>query len=802
MPFVCGSTETQSHPNKKRKLENHPQIYPTMARHKEDSMDEEQWRLNQGLPYRADDLEQGRRAEYPAEVVRTSSREELMECIKRGQRPTWVPNSAFQALRDEEDALIAQRRSKPAVEGSSMQRAEQVQQPGASTSSERHENVQTESRQSLDLLQRPRSALHRGDFSEPESDSLSNSWPHPPYQPGLAVSTSEAGASPPSWLSGSPRLTSLDVMSHVRALSQLNTAVFIRRRAPSLGSSLSSSFVMRAPTSPLVYSTSNRDQSSSDVEQETPNKDKARRRTMPPNSFHSFSMTPIDATPPNFSRPLAPALRREASLPAQTHASRSSLSSFTYHPRSNPQTPFARSRGSSTISESGSRRRKSMVGSFEESILTGRMSTPPSKPLDFLAQIGVMGKGDCPSSLKCPAHVSVPFPAVFYSYHVSAGPRSVSDDTPSPYVGTIDLNQNLKPVTLAMKKSKRDRSIRNERTNPSNDHPHEDDPGSSSDTSKLHVGGAYRVPQQGQLQIMIKNPNKTAVKLFLIPYDLSGMDTGTKTFVRQRSFSTGPIIDSMQGDASTRAAMADPLQHKQILRYLVHLKFCCPAKNRFYLFDTIRVLFANRVPDGKEKLRNELQQPEPKYSIWKPVSPEEALKAPRSGSDTPAVKAFEFGSPQFFGDMDGFPEAQTPASPTPLPIPRPRPTAPVFEFPLAPSRAKTAVWSIRDQDAHIEKAPFGFPDIKRTQTPVDARSLERPLSPVTGFGNMTPLQGSPTPWKSPPSGSVSMRSYSPIPIEVRDSLLSKQFKELNSQSNSARATPSPEPATNETGEVQ
>ncbi|KAK5091995.1 hypothetical protein LTR70_006120 [Exophiala xenobiotica] len=722
-----------------------------MARHKEASMDEEQWRLNQGLPYGADDLQQRRRVEYPAEVVRTSSREELMECIKRGQRPTWVPNSAFQALRDEEDALIAQRQTNPARE---------------------------------------------------ESNPLSTFRSNLPYLPGLAVSTSEVSASPPNWLSDSPRPTPLDVMSHVGALGQLNTAAFARRRAPSLGSSLSSSFVMRAPTSPLVYSTSNRDQSSSDVEQETPNKDKARRRTMPPNSFHSFSLTPIDATPPNFSRPLAPALRREASLPAQTHASRNSLSSFTYHPRSNPQTPFARSRGSSMISESGSRRRKSMVGSFEESILRGRMSTPPSKPLHFLAQIGVMGKGDCPSSLKCPAHVSVPFPAVFYSYHVSAGTRSVSDDTPSPYVGTIDLNQNLKPVILAMNKSKRERSIRNERTSASNDHPHKGDPGSSGDTVKLHVGGAYRVPQQGQLQIMIKNPNKTAVKLFLIPYDLSGMDTGTKTFVRQRSFSTGPIIDSMQGDASTKAAMADPLQHKHILRYLVHLKFCCPAKNRFYLFDTIRIVFANRVPDGKEKLRNELQQPEPKYSIWKPVSPEEASKAPKSAPDTPTVKTFEFEPPQFFGDMDGFSEAQTPASPTPLPSSRPRLTAPIFEFPLVPSRAKTAVWSMRDQDAHIEKTPFRFPDIKMAQTPVDARSPERPLSPVTGFANMTPLRGSPTPWKSPPSGSVSTRSYSPIPVEARDSLLSKQFKELNSQSNSARATPSPEPATNETSDAQ
>lgn len=795
MTFVGASKETQGHPNKKRKLENHPRIYPAMARLNHDLMDEEQWRLDQEPPYRADSLEQRRRVEYPAEVVRTSSREELMECIKRGQRPTWVPNSAFQALRDEEDALIAQRRTETVGQGPSMRRADPEQHADASTPGEMQERLQHKTAPPPDPLQRPRSALHRGDFSENDSASTSNLWSASPCQPGTAASTSETSASPPDWLSGSPPPSSHRVMSHVRALSQLNNAVVPRPRAPSLGSGLSSSFVMRAPTSPLVYSTSNRDQSSSDVEQDSPNKDKSRRRTMPPNSFHSFTMTPIDATLPNFSRPFAPALRREASLPTESYVPRNSLSSFTYHPRSNPQTPFARSRGSSMLSETSSRRRKSMVGSFEESILRGRMSTPPSKPLDFLAQIGVMGKGDCPSSLKCPAHVSVPFPAVFYSYPVSAGPRSVSDDTPSPYAGTIDLRQNLKPVILAMGKSKQDRPTKNGRTDSANNHSPREDPGTSTDAPKLHVGGAYRVPQQGQLQIMIKNPNKTAVKLFLIPYDLSGMETGTKTFVRQRSFSTGPIIDGMQGDASTKAAMADPLQHKHILRYLVHLKFCCPAKNRFYLFDTIRVMFANRVPDGKEKLRNEMQQPEPKYSIWKPVSPEEVSKTPKSVSDTPTATIFEPESPQFFGDMDGFPEANIPGSPTPLPSPRPRP--PVFEIPLVPPKTRAAAWSIQNPGVHVEKTPFDFPDLKRSQSTVDARSPERPLSPVTGFGNMTPLRGSPTPWRSPPHRDVSARSYSPIPTEARDSLLSKQFKELNSQSNSVRATPSPEPAVTE-----
>jgi len=65
----------------------------------------------------------------------------------------------------------------------------------------------------------------------------------------------------------------------------------------------------------------------------------------------------------------------------------------------------------------------------------------------------------------------------------------------------------------------------------------------SSRKSRVAPKGGYRIPQQGQLQVIIKNPHKTAVKLFLIPYDLPDMQPGHKTFIRQRSYSAGPILD-------------------------------------------------------------------------------------------------------------------------------------------------------------------------------------------------------------------------------------------------------------------
>lgn len=161
-------------------------------------------------------------------------------------------------------------------------------------------------------------------------------------------------------------------------------------------------------------------------------------------------------------------------------------------------------------------------------------------------------------------------------------------DSPSPYVGQIDLD-----TALSAEKAK----------------PSKVPPG---------VGGAYRIPQRGQLQIVIKNPNKTAVKLFLVPYDLRDMDPGTKTFIRQKSYSAGNALLS-DLPASTTMPMKRE-KEKDALRYLIHLHIVCPSRGRYYLHKSIRVVFANRVPDGKEKLRNELLWPEPKFSPWKAES--------------------------------------------------------------------------------------------------------------------------------------------------------------------------------------
>nr|OQO25559.1 hypothetical protein B0A51_07523 [Rachicladosporium sp. CCFEE 5018] len=486
-------------------------------------------------------------------------------------------------------------------------------------------------------IERPRSALHAGDFRQRETSthavthaeeaaavdtapSLSTS-PVAPWHPSFP-----AAAFRQAWTERRKSPPPQDDMMGIRPAA--------RHRAVS-NASLLHGFTYQAPTSPLARQSrpytpepGQRDRSRSP--------DKLRRHTFSPQTLRNLSTLDYPASARRQPGAAVPALRKEATFPYQAHQPRRSLHSF----NSLPLTPAPGTRRPS-ISESPLHHAP-MVGSYEESILRGRMSTTPSKPLNFVAQIGVLGKGQCSSKLKCPPHAIIPFPAVFYSYG-----NKVSDslDQPSPYVGLVDLENSLPSAepspdkrrhrleerlqavasragSRAGSSSREDGSPAEIRTKRRRQRKHR----SRSSSPKAPPGGSYRIPQQGQLQIVLKNPNKTAVKLFLIPYDLSDMQPGQKTFIRQRSYSAGPIIDmpltsrknlGTDRPEASLSASDDP-NDKPTLRYLIHLHICCPSKGRFFLYKSVRVVFANRVPDGKEKLRNEIQMPEPRYSTYKP----------------------------------------------------------------------------------------------------------------------------------------------------------------------------------------
>ncbi|KAL2813717.1 hypothetical protein BJX63DRAFT_213371 [Aspergillus granulosus] len=490
-------------------------------------------------------------------------------------------------------------------------------------------------------IERPRSALHSGDFREgnPQLEGQQQLPQSPIPSRSSSFSIPLLGSSPTTpWFTGPSFPSRIQTAPVQGSEGQVNVAN--KSPAPSLGS-FSSSYVLKAPTSPLIHQANNADLDFSpraDSSGPPALFDKAnRRRTLPPDTFRDLQ--------PLAAEPGATHSMGWDSLSYQSRNPRRSLiSSYSLQLASSFQGHSPRFTRPSVSSEVSHRAHAPMVGSYEESILRGRMSTCPSKPLDFTAQIGVLGKSRCKASLKCPPHVTVPFPAVFYSYPTSGSGRTISDDSPSPYVGTIDLENSLPRDTSRNRRRKRHQS-------PADTRPEEHQESlrrrekrhRRAESPKSPPGGSYRIPQQGQLQVIIKNPNKTAVKLFLVPYDLSDMEPGTKTFIRQRSYSAGPILDmplsarSNYGTDRPEASLTnseDP-QDKPVLRYLIHLNICCPSRGRYYLHSSIRVVFANRVPDGKEKLRNEIQHPEPRYSSYR-FAPETNLPrvAPRFSAET------------------------------------------------------------------------------------------------------------------------------------------------------------------------
>ncbi|PNS15675.1 Protein FAM214A [Sphaceloma murrayae] len=655
-------------------------------------------------------------------------------------------------------------------------------------------------------ISRPRSALHRGDFS----GSSQTSWDDQSQADRVGLQDYHSRAllatSPPApWHDGYPNTTIHRARLHQPAAPSPLTANTTRPRAASQ-TSLSRSFNYQPPSSPLVNQSNAEDNSDPD-DLPLPNPDFAsdrfnRRRTFSPRSLQSFAHM-LDGNYETHWSSSPPSARRESTIPCKAHQPRRSVTSF----NSSPQTPFTASRRSSTFGSSPLQ--SAMVGSFEESILRGRMSSTPSKPLDFTAHIGVLGMGDCKANLKCPPHVTIPFPAVYYNYGIS---NTSSDSQPSPYVGLVDL-ENRSPIAKTMHEAKPRPDITRMRSTQAAVTASETTAMTGLDAAQnkrrrqkhrrrsrsplQEPKGAYRIPPKGQLQIIIKNPHKTAVKLFLVPYDVSEIQPGQKTFIRQRSYSAGPILDipidakKLHGtDRPEAAPSLSKSQDRPVLRYLIHLNICCTSKGRVWLYKSVRVVFANRVPDGKEKLRNEVQLPEPRYSSYKPGH-SSAVATPllKAQASNPMPMDIDgIGSPtsppiRSAGSRPGHEARSLPATSVYDNLFTHRHTEPSFRFPLLETVTSRPASRGDSDELHSSR-----PTSRQAEPVQRVRSPKSPMSPLSP---LLPLQRamSPVTDSSEGTGSITFsRSSSTEKLMTTgsESLLSRRLRDLG-----MRRAPSP-----------